>query len=124
MYVMLEFIGSTRNSTMMSALQKKISFRMMLIFIWVSRLISKIGIFGTQKTHTWYYRSQCSHYKCVFDETCGALPSLAIFFFENEVGGDIYGTKISGSTSVCLMKLVERWHHWPYFFENEDEGDI
>ena len=48
--------------------QKKVAFRMKLIFVLVSTLISKIG---AQKNYKLSYRSQCSHYKRLFASSWG-----------------------------------------------------
>ena len=79
--------------------QEKSYFWMKLIFILVDTLISKIAVFGAQKTrtwsfnlvvtlineiavfgaqknHTWSYLSQCTHYEWLFGATCGSEASL------------------------------------------------
>ena len=61
---------------------KKTSFRMKLIFILMGTLISKIDVYGAQKTYTWSYRSQCVHYKRLFGAACGAKAVLASIYWK------------------------------------------
>ena len=74
--------GTIRNYTMISNRQKP-------IIILVGTLISKIGVFGTQKIHTWSYRSLYTHYEWLFAAACGVEAWLTHIFCENENGAFI-----------------------------------
>ena len=52
---------------------KKSYFRIKPIFILMGTLITKIAVFGAQKVHMWFYRSQCDR---LFGTACGAEASL------------------------------------------------
>ena len=49
-----------------------------LIFIFVGTLISKIGVFGAQKSHTSSYRSHGPHDEWLVCADCAAEASLAV----------------------------------------------
>ena len=46
------------------------------IFILLGTLTSKIVTYGTQKTHSWSYRRQCSYYEWLFDTVWGVEASF------------------------------------------------
>ena len=71
----LELIGPTRNWTMKAIFPKKI-FPELIIILVTAMLISRIAMFGSKKTYTWSYRSQCTNYEWMLGAACRKGPCI------------------------------------------------
>ena len=62
--------------------QSQTSFQINLIFNLVGTLISKITLFGAQKSHMWSYRSQRTHYDRLFSADCERRHYRYVFIWK------------------------------------------